>query len=126
MRAMAAALFLALLAASVAPSAAELATPAWESCPVITPQLAPILPLMKCNVIGANATTAECATVQVPLHHDRPGTGSDDTIGFFVKRVHALQQPSKGEIWRSRGGGATMEWTCSSEVQGGVVQPWSA
>ena len=51
--------------------------------------------------------------MQVPLHHDRPGTGSDDTIGFFVKRVHALQQPSKGEIWLLNGGpgggGAQME-----------------
>ncbi len=62
----------------------------WESCPVYTPGIEPLIPLMNCPVVEANVTTAECATVQVPLSYT---DGGDETIGYFiVKRVHAPKE----------------------------------
>merc|ERR1711988_1248278 len=45
-------------------------------------------------------TTAECANLSVPLNYENP----NKTITLFVKKVNALEQPSKGQLWLLQGG----------------------
>ena len=44
-------------------------------------------------------TTAECANLSVPLNYENP----NKTITLFVKKVNALEQPSKGQLWLLQG-----------------------
>lgn len=54
--------------------------------------------------LSSDATTgegAECSTTMIPLDWSDPSKG---TIPFFVKRIPAEMQPSRGQLWFLNGG----------------------
>jgi pimeloyl-ACP methyl ester carboxylesterase len=59
----------------------------WEPCPLYSN--------------GQEGRTVECATIQVPSKWDDPAS---ERIDFFVKRVPALEQPARAQVWYLQGG----------------------
>lgn len=59
----------------------------WHDCPVNSNQM--------------NGDGAECAAIKVPLDWSNP---DGEKIDFFVKRLLAENQPSRGQLWLLNGG----------------------
>lgn len=59
----------------------------WEPCPIYSN--------------GQEGRTVECATIPVPVKWDDPAS---QRIDLFVKRVPALEQPARAQVWYLQGG----------------------